>query len=135
MKFNCFIISVLLVLLVGCKHSDTGIEECDFANLGLEKITCDTITIPLELTGFPVKGEAPFVIVGMSNEVSLRRYELVVWNTIVNEKSIAVKSKYNDLTVEITRNSNGSGYFVAVSRRGLPEKIIYTLSFLNISKP
>ena len=135
MKFNCFLISVLFVLLVGCKHSDAGIEEYDFANLGLEKITCDNTTIPLELTGFPVKGEGSFVIVGTSNEMSLRRYELVVWNAIVNEKSIAVKSKYNDLTVEITRNNNGSGYFVAVSRRGFPEKIIYTLSFLDISKP
>jgi hypothetical protein len=134
MKLNCFILVVLLVLITGCER-DSSTVEYDFSRLGLEKIMVDTMTIPLESTGFPVKGENPFVIVGTSNEISLRRYELVVWNGIVNEKSIAVKSKYNDLSVEITRNDNVSGYVVTVSRSGFPEKVIYTLSFLNVSKP
>lgn len=134
MKINCLILAVLFVLLAGCKQSTTSVEEYNFADLGLEKIECGTVTIPLGSSGLPDCNTANYDRVGVWNEISYRRYDLIIKTAIVDEKAIVVKSKYNDISVEISKK-DGADYFVEVTRKGRPEKIIYTLSFRNIPKP
>jgi len=134
MKINCLFLTVLFVLLVGCKQNSTNIEEYNFSELGLEKIECGNISISLGSNGLPDSNTANYDRVGVWNEISFRRYDLIIKTAIVDEKAIVVKSKYNDISVEISKK-DGADYFVEVTRKGRPEKIIYTLSFRNIPKP
>jgi hypothetical protein len=110
------------------------VGEYNFTNLGLENITCGNMTLLLDNNGKPVQSDA-FNMSGVWNHIPQIGYYLTLYAPMVDQNSIVVKSKYNDISVEITKSANGRGYDVVASRKGMAEKITYFISFLNVSKP
>lgn len=127
------IISILIMLFVGCKKEETN-TTYDFNVLGIEKIVIDGNTeITLSAEGMPDKTSSAYAIVSVDNGTPVRNYGLTVWKPFSGETSFSVVSKYGDISVTIEKKAESGYYNVIVSRKGFDEEIVYKIGFLNPS--
>ena len=134
MKTINLFLSVLLIAFTSCKNDEANVVY-DFSVLGLEQFIINDETFVLDPGGFPsgAKENDNVLIVGYTNGSSTNEYDLVAVSKDKNAPVINVKSKYADVSVEITQEeSEQQIYHVTVSRDGFEEKVVYNLSFINV---
>jgi hypothetical protein len=130
---KAIIISILLLLLIGCEEKETN-TTYDFKVLGVEKIIINNSTeITIDSEGVPAKSGNLYSIVGASNGASSLGYDLAVWETTSEEPIIRIQSKYDDSLVNIEKKSESRCYIITITRNGYDVKLTYKLEFVKSS--
>ncbi len=128
---SIYLIFLFLIISFSCKDEESN-DTYDFSLLGIEKIVVDNTEINTNAFGFPDVSDESITMTGSSDESEKRSYDLVIFNPMPTEETIHVQSKFNDVTVDISRSETSPEYIITVSRNGYHEYIIYRIGFMNL---